>query len=70
MAQMEQMFGGAGNAGGASAQTDSRPPREKWAAEIAQIKEMGFVDEELIVQALVQANGNVNIALERLFSQQ
>jgi len=36
---------------------------------LAQIKEMGFNDEEVIIQALVQSNGNVNVALERLFNQ-
>jgi ubiquilin len=57
-----------GGAGGASAVADDKPPREKYAAEMAQIKEMGFNDEEIICQALVQANGNVNLALEKLFS--
>jgi hypothetical protein len=66
MAQMQAMMGG--GAGGAGAQADDKPPKEKYAAEIAQIKEMGFNDEEVICQALVQANGNVNLALEKLFS--
>lgn len=61
------MFGGAGGAGG-QAQANDKPPKEKYAAELAQIKEMGFNDEEVILQALVQANGNVNVALERLFN--
>jgi len=29
---------------------------------------MGFVDEETILQILTQTNGNVNLALEILFS--
>ena len=66
MAQMEAMMGGANP--GAGATTDSRPPREKYAAELAQVKEMGFNDEELILQMLVQTNGNVNLALEKLFA--
>jgi ubiquilin len=60
------MMGGSGNTASAS---DSRPPREKYANELSQIKEMGFNDEEVILQALVQCNGNVSLALERLFSQ-
>jgi hypothetical protein len=29
---------------------------------------MGFNDEEVILQMLVACNGNVNLALERLFT--
>jgi hypothetical protein len=46
------MFGGGAGLGGAGAgtsSTDTRPPREKYATELAQIKEMGFNDEELIL---------------------
>jgi len=57
-----------GSVGGGST-ADNKPPKEKYAAELAQIKEMGFNDEEVIIQALVQSNGNVNVALERLFNQ-
>ncbi len=63
---MPGMFGGAGGAGGAAA--DTRPPRERFATQLQQIKEMGFVDEETILQILVQTNGNVNLAMEILFS--
>lgn len=65
---MQNMFGGAGGAGG-SAQADTRPPREKYAAQLKQVMEMGFNDEETILQILVQTNGNVNLAMEILFSQ-
>jgi hypothetical protein len=41
----------------------------KYATEISQIKEMGFSDEAKIVQALQQTNGNVALALERLFGE-
>lgn len=67
MAQMEAMMGGA-NPGAGAPTTDSRPPREKYSSELAQVKEMGFNDEELILQMLVQTNGNVNLALEKLFA--
>jgi len=61
-------MGGGSGFGSASNANDTRPPREKYANELAQIKEMGFNDEELILQMLKQTNGNVNLALERLFS--
>ena len=62
--QMQGM-GGAGAGAGANS---SQPPRERFASELAQIKEMGFNDEETILQMLQQTNGNVNLAIERLFS--
>jgi ubiquilin len=65
-AMMQQMMGGSG--AGANP-TDTRPPREKYAAELAQIKEMGFIDEEKVLSMLAQCNGNVNLTLERLFTE-
>ena len=44
-------------------------PKEKYASQIAQLKEMGFLDESTLIQVLKQTNGNVNMALEILFSQ-
>ncbi len=40
--------GGAGGAGGFpnAAPADTRPPREKYASELQQLKEMGFTDED------------------------
>ena len=68
---MQQMMGG-GAAGGmpgfGAAPVDARPPREKYATQLSQIKEMGFLDEEVILQMLEKTNGNVNLALENLFS--
>ena len=43
--QMQGM-GGAGAGAGANS---SQPPRERFASELAQIKEMGFNDEETIL---------------------
>jgi len=45
------MGGGMGGMGGmpSAAPTDSRPPRERFANELTQIKEMGFNDEETIL---------------------
>lgn len=69
MQQMQSMMGGmGGGANPTAAAADTRPPAEKYANELQQIKEMGFVDEEVVLQALVQCNGNVQMALERLFS--
>ena len=45
------MMGGQGAP--ATATADTRPPSEKYAAELAQIKEMGFNNDELILQMLV-----------------
>ena len=73
-AMLQQMMGGAGagaaagtgaSAGGAAA--DTRPPREKYADQLTQIKEMGFNDEDAILQILEQTGGNVQLALEKLF---
>ena len=46
---------------------DPRPPREKYASELQQIKEMGFNDDEAILQILESTGGNIQLALERLF---
>jgi hypothetical protein len=59
-------FGGAG-AGAGGAPADTRPASEKYADQLKQIKDMGFSDEETILAMLEQANGNVNLVLERLF---
>ncbi len=46
-------FGGMGGMGGGgnvpNIQVDSRPPKEKYAAQLAQVKEMGFLDEETVL---------------------
>ena len=69
MPGMGGMGAGAGGAGGAGATpADTRPAREKYASQLAQIKEMGFTDEETILSILEQTNGNVQVALERLFT--
>ena len=63
-------MGGAGAVGGGStAPADTRPLSEKYATQLAQIKEMGFVDEEKVLNMLDQCNGNVNVTLERLFTE-
>ena len=61
MAQMQAMMGGGAGAAGAgtSAPADNRTPREKYGDQLQQIKDMGFNDEDTILQMLEQANGNV-----------
>lgn len=64
------MMGGGNPFGGMQSQAaDTRPPREKYATQLQQIKEMGFNDEDVILEMLVRTNGNVQLALENLFSQ-
>ena len=61
-------FPGMGGFGAGAGAADTRPPREKYANELQQVKEMGFNDEETILQMLAEPNGNVNLAIERLFA--
>lgn len=44
------------------------PPAERFAAELQQLKQMGFYDESLNLQALTLSGGNVNAAVEWLLS--
>ena len=49
---MQAMMGGgagAGAFGAGAAAADTRPPREKYAEQLTQIKEMGFNDEDAIL---------------------
>ena len=62
------MMGMMGGPMGGAAAADTRPPKEKYAEQIQQIKEMGFPDEDAIAQILEQTGGNVQLALEKLFS--
>ena len=65
--QMQGM-GGAGAGAGAGASADTRPAAERYAEQLNQLKEMGFTDEATNLQILEQCNGNVNMAIERLFA--
>jgi ubiquilin len=56
--------------GGAAPQpTDNRPPEERYATQLRQLNEMGFYEFERNIQALTRSGGDVNGALEWLFSQ-
>ena len=67
------LLGGAGGAGGAGGvggpPADSRPPEERFATQLRQLNEMGFFDFDRNIQALTRSGGDVNGALEWLFSQ-
>lgn len=41
--------------------------KEKYKTQIEQLKEMGFDNEDNMIQALIKTNGNVEAAVERLF---
>ena len=63
------MFGGGGGAGGFGGPPDNRPPEERYATQLRQLNEMGFHDFDRNIQALSRSGGDVNGALEHLFSQ-
>lgn len=60
-------FGGGG--GGFGGPPDNRPPEERFSTQLRQLNEMGFHSFEQNVQALSRSGGDVNGALEWLFSQ-
>ncbi|EGV64829.1 hypothetical protein PSN45_005175 [Yamadazyma tenuis] len=61
------MFGGAGGAQ-PPAETDSRPPEERYASQLSQLNDMGFFDFDRNVAALRRSGGNVQGAVEYLLS--
>lgn len=61
--------GGGGGGGGFGAPADNRPPEERYATQLRQLNEMGFHDFDRNIQALSRSGGDVNGALEYLFSQ-
>jgi ubiquilin len=62
-------FLGGGGMGGPAAPPDNRPPEERYATQLRQLNEMGFFDFNRNIQALQRSGGDVNGALEYLFSQ-
>lgn len=65
---LAQLLGG-GGMGGFGAPPDNRPPEERFSTQLRQLNEMGFHDFDRNVQALNRSGGDVNGALEWLFSQ-
>ncbi|CAO3698800.1 unnamed protein product [Rhizopus microsporus] len=47
---------------------DTRPPEERFQVQLQQLNEMGFWDAAKNIRALTATGGNVNAAIELLFS--
>lgn len=62
-------FAALGGAGGFGQPADNRPPEERFATQLRQLNEMGFFNYDQNIQALSRSGGDVNGALEWLFSQ-
>ena len=70
IANLMNMLGGAGLGGGYVPEpADNRPPEDRYATQLRQLNEMGMVDFDRNIQALRRSGGDVNGALEWLFSQ-
>nr|CAB3500266.1 unnamed protein product [Digitaria exilis] len=61
------MLSGLGSGGGLGVPNNSNvPPEERYATQLTQLQEMGFIDTVENIQALVATAGNVHAAVERL----
>lgn len=63
------MFSGMPAASGATPAAPAQPPAERFAAQLRQLRDMGFYDEAAAITALTATNGNVQLAIERLLGQ-
>ncbi|GLT26895.1 hypothetical protein SLA2020_019350 [Shorea laevis] len=59
------MFGGLGTGSLAAPRSDV-PPEQLYATQLTQLQEMGFLDTQENIQALIATAGNVHAAVERL----
>lgn len=66
---MLNAMGGGGGFGGFGGPPDNRPPEERFSTQLRQLNEMGFHNFDRNIQALSRSGGDVNGALEWLFSQ-
>jgi ubiquilin len=68
------LFGGnpflGGGLGSPAAQADTRPPEEIYATQLGQLSAMGLWDSAKNIRALRSTGGNVEAAIELLFSGQ
>jgi len=64
---MASLLAGMGGAPPApAAPADTRPPEERFAAGLAQMREMGFTDDAVSLRALAATAGNVQFAIDRI----
>lgn len=71
MGAMMAMMGGGGfplggGGGVPAAPADTRPPAERFAAQLQQMREMGFDQEPQCIAALTATGGSVQLAIERI----
>ncbi|KIR58563.1 ubiquilin [Cryptococcus bacillisporus CA1873] len=64
------LFGGAGSLWGAPPVRDERPPEEIYATQLGQLNAMGLWDAQKNIRALRTTGGNVEAAIELIFSGQ
>jgi ubiquilin len=58
--------GGMGGQGVPAPPADTRPPAERYAAQLVQMREMGFDNETQSIAALSATGGSVQLAIERI----
>ncbi|KAJ4784738.1 Ubiquilin-1 [Rhynchospora pubera] len=64
---LRNLFGGLGAGGfGAPVNQSNVPPEELYATQLTQLQEMGFIDTQENIRALIATSGNVHAAVERL----
>ena len=57
-----------GNVGNTGTNDDNVDYKEKYKDQLAQLKDMGFINEETNIQVLKQCSGNVQFAIEKLLN--
>jgi ubiquilin len=60
------MFGGLGTIMGNTPEVNTVPPEQLYASQLSRLQEMGFLDTQENVRALIAVGGNVNAAVNRL----
>lgn len=61
-------MGNVGNIGNTNTNDDNVDYKEKYKDQLAQLKDMGFINEEANIQVLKQCSGNVQFAIEKLLN--
>eukprot|EP00899_Mesostigma_viride_P014501 jgi/Mesvir1/23051/Mv08168-RA.1 len=62
------LLGGRAMGGAPGVPESNEPPETRFAAQLQQLRDMGFFDTQANIQALLASSGNVNLAVERLLS--